>query len=194
MSRIQVMFETLAGRGEKALIPYITAGDPDLATTERLIIEMARRGADLIELGVPFSDPMADGPVIQRAAERALARGTKLADIIALVARVRQHTQVPIILFSYYNPLLQFGLDALGEAARSAGIDGMLVTDLVPEEASELLCVLGKYELEMIFLLAPTSSDERIAKVASMASGFIYAYLAPESRECRYRFHRPSGH
>lgn len=175
MNRIDQTFQKLTATNRKALIPYITAGDPDLAATEALIIEMAARGADLIELGVPFSDPMADGPVIQRATERALARGTKLKDILDLVARVRQHTQVPIILFSYFNPLLQFGLENLAQRAQEVGIDGVLVTDLSPEEAHEFLTTLRKYQLAMIFLVAPTSSDTRMAKIASMAEGFIYA-------------------
>jgi tryptophan synthase alpha chain len=175
MSRIAAMFRRLAEKEGKALIPYITAGDPDLETTEALIMEMAARGADLIELGVPFSDPMADGPIIQRAAERALAAGTKLKDILSMVAGVRRNTEVPIILFSYYNPLLQYGLAKLVADAHSAGTDGMLVTDLVPEEAEPLLAQLKAREMDMIFLLAPTSSPARIAKVAKLATGFIYA-------------------
>lgn len=175
MSRIALKFKALKETGGKALIPYITAGDPDLAATEELIVEMAARGADIIELGVPFSDPMADGPVIQRATERAVARGTRLRDILPLVERVRRRTDVPIVLFSYYNPLLQYGLAALARDARNAGIDAVLATDLSPEEAGELHAALGAQELDMIFLLAPTSSDERIEKIAGRASGFIYA-------------------
>jgi tryptophan synthase alpha chain len=175
MSRIKAAFEACAARDEKALILYLTAGDPDLAATEELLLEMAARGVTLIELGVPFSDPMADGPIIQRASERALARGVKLADILDMVARVRRHSEVPIILFSYYNPILQFGLARLAERARAVGIDGILVTDLAPEEAGEFLGILRAQELEMIFLVAPTSSEARIAMVAKMASGFIYA-------------------
>lgn len=175
MSHIEATFRKLAARNQKALIPYITAGDPDLEATEKLIIEMANCGADIIELGVPFSDPMADGPVIQRATERALARGTKLNDILELVARVRRHTDIPIILFSYYNPLLQFGLERLAKKAREVGIDGVLITDLSPEESGEVLTILRNHEINMIFLLAPTSNDARIAKVSALASGFIYA-------------------
>ncbi len=173
MSRIAEKFQAL--NKHKALIPYITAGDPDLATTEALILKMAECGADIIELGVPFSDPMADGPVIQRATERALTKGTKLIDILDLVSRVRKVSQVPIVLFSYFNPLLQFGLEKLAKKAAEVGIDGVLVTDLSPEEAGEFLNILYRYKLDMIFLLAPTSSDERIAKVTRLARGFIYA-------------------
>ncbi|MEW6734329.1 MAG: tryptophan synthase subunit alpha [Acidobacteriota bacterium] len=175
MNRIKMKFQELAEHGKKALIPYITAGDPDLAITEDLIVEMAAAGADLIELGVPFSDPMADGPVIQRASERALAHGVTLRNILTLVERVRRRSEVPIILFSYYNPLLQYGSAALASAARSAGVDGVLVTDLVPEEAADFHGLLRAQDLEMIFLLAPTSNDRRVAKVAQLAGGFIYA-------------------
>jgi tryptophan synthase alpha chain len=175
MSRIGATFKKLKEQGQKALIPYITAGDPDLETTEELIVEMASRGADIVELGVPFSDPMADGPVIQRASERALARGTKLKDILRMVERVRLRTDVPIILFSYYNPLLQFGLERLASTAREIGVDGVLVTDMVPEESEDFLHAIRNKEMDMIFLLAPTSNEERVAKVTSLASGFIYA-------------------
>jgi len=175
MSRIADKFQSLNKEERKALIPYITAGDPDLATTQSLIIKMAECGADIIELGVPFSDPMADGPVIQRATERALTKGTKLIDILDLVRQVRKVSQVPIVLFSYFNPLLQFGLEKLAKQASEVGIDGILVTDLSLEEAGEFLNILHKHKLDMIFLLAPTSNDERIAKVAKCASGFIYA-------------------
>jgi tryptophan synthase alpha chain len=136
---------------------------------------MAARGANIVELGVPFSDPMADGPVIQRASERALARGTKLRDILKMVERVRLRTDVPIILFSYFNPLLQFGLERLTTTASEIGVDGVLVTDMVAEESVEFLQAVRSREMDMIFLLAPTSSDERVAKIASLASGFIYA-------------------
>lgn len=173
MSRLERLFREWRSSGHKALIPYITAGDPDLQATSELIVGMAAAGADVIELGVPFSDPMADGPVIQRAAERALERGVELEGILEAVAVARRSTDVPIILFSYYNPLLQYGLERLVERAVELGIDGLLVTDMVPEEAGELLALARK--LDVIFLLAPTSSDERIRKVAAVASGFIYA-------------------
>lgn len=175
MNRIAEKFQALAKIERKALIAYITAGDPDLATTENLILKMADCGIDIIELGVPFSDPMADGPVIQRATERSLSKGTRLVDILELVARVRKTSQIPIVLFSYFNPLLQFGLEKLAQRASQVGIDGVLVTDLSPEESGEFLKILNRYSLNMIFLLAPTSNDERIKKVATVASGFIYA-------------------
>ena len=174
MGRIADAFTTLKRDGKKGFIPYITAGDPDLATTEQLLITLARH-ATLIELGVPFSDPMADGPVIQRASERALKNDFGLQDILDTAARARKQIETPIILFSYYNPLLQFGLKRVASAARDAGIDGVLVTDLTPEESGEFEAELRAHGLDMIFLIAPTSTDERLKLVAGHASGFIYA-------------------
>ena len=175
MGRIEDSFTTLKRDGRKGFIPYITAGDPDLSTTEELLVTLAQSGATLIELGVPFSDPMADGPVIQRASERALKHDFGLQQILDTAARARQRIDVPIILFSYYNPLLQFGLQRLAAAARDAGIDGILVTDLTPEESGEFEAALRDAGLDMIFLVAPTSTDERLKLVAKHASGFIYA-------------------
>ena len=175
MGRIADGFTDLKRAGKKGFIPFITAGDPDLATTEKLLITLAQSGATLIELGVPFSDPMADGPVIQRASERALKNEFGLPDILDVVARARKHTDIPIILFSYYNPLFQFGLKRLAEAARDAGLDGVLVTDLSPEESNEFATELRARDLDMIFLVAPTSTAERLKLVAERASGFIYA-------------------
>ena len=175
MSRIAETFVRLRRAGRRGFIPFITAGDPDLATTRALIVELARAGATLIELGVPFSDPMADGPVIQRASERALRGGTSLADVLAVVQDVRRETDVPIILFSYYNPLLQFGHERLCAEAQAAGVDGLLVTDLAPEEAEAFAAPLAAHALDLIFLVAPTSTDARLALVAARASGFIYA-------------------
>ena len=174
MGRIADAFTALKQDGKKGFIPYITAGDPDLATTEQLLVTLAPY-ATLIELGVPFSDPMADGPVIQRASERALKHNFGLQEILDTVARVRKQIETPIILFSYYNPLLQFGLKRLPQAARDAGIDGVLVTDLTPEESGEFEAELRAHDLDMIFLIAPTSTDERLKLVAKHASGFIYA-------------------
>ena len=174
MGRIADAFTTLKRDGRKGFIPYITAGDPDLATTEQLLVTLAAY-ATLIELGVPFSDPMADGPVIQRASERALKNDFGLQEILNTVARVRQQIDTPIILFSYYNPLLQFGLKRLAQAAKQAGVDGVLVTDLTPEESAEFEAELHAQALDMIFLIAPTSTDERLRLVAEHASGFIYA-------------------
>ena len=174
MGRIADAFTTLKRDGKTGFIPYITAGDPDLATTEQLLLTIAPH-ATLIELGVPFSDPMADGPVIQRASERALKHNFGLQDILDSAARARKQIDTPIILFSYYNPLLQFGLKRLAQAAKEAGVDGVLVTDLTPEESGEFETELQAHGLDMIFLIAPTSTDERLKLVAEHASGFIYA-------------------
>src|ERR1051325_2523317 len=172
MGRIESAF---IKQNKKALIPFITAGDPDLATTEQLLVTLSQSGATLIELGVPFSDPMADGPVIQRASERALKHNFGLQELLDTVARARERIDTPIILFSYYNPLLQFGLKRVAQAARDAGLDGVLVTDLTPEESGEFETELRACELDMIFLVAPTSTDERLKLVAEHARGFIYA-------------------
>ena len=174
MGRIANAFTTLKRDGKKGFIPYITAGDPDLATTEQLLVTLAPY-ATLIELGVPFSDPMADGPVIQRASERALKNNFGLQDILDTAAQARKKIETPIILFSYYNPLLQFGLNRVAQAAKNAGVDGVLVTDLTPEESGEFEAELRAHDLDMIFLIAPTSTDERLKLVADHASGFIYA-------------------
>ena len=175
MGRIEDAFTKLKQEGKKGFIPFITAGDPDLATTEQLLITLANSGATIIELGVPFSDPMADGPVIQRASERALKKDFGLQEILDTVSRVRKQIDTPIILFSYYNPLLQFGLKRIAKAAKEAGLDGVLVTDLTPEESGEFEAELRAVGLDMIFLVAPTSTDERLQLVAQHASGFIYA-------------------
>jgi tryptophan synthase alpha chain len=176
MSRIREKFAELKRRsGRGGFIPFITAGDPDLATTELLLIELAAAGADIMELGVPFSDPVADGEVIQRASERALANGTTLRLVLDCVARVRSRIDTPIVLFSYFNPLLQFGEDRLAREAKMAGIDGVLVTDLIPEEAQSWIERLHHNELDPIFLVAPTTSEERLARIAQQARGFIYA-------------------
>jgi tryptophan synthase alpha chain len=174
LSRIAPSFERFRHEGRKGFIPFITAGDPDLATTRELILELAPVST-VIELGVPFTDPMADGPVIQRASERALQNNFGLSEILQVTADARQKTEVPIILFSYFNPLLQFGLPEFARAAKRAGLDGVLVTDLVPEEAAGFASVLRANELDMIFLVAPTSTDERLRMIAERASGFIYA-------------------
>jgi tryptophan synthase alpha chain len=175
LGRIEDAFSQLQREGKKGFIPFITAGDPDLESTYELLIELARAGATVIELGVPFSDPMADGPVIQRASERALKHGFGLQEILDTAARVRERITTPIILFSYFNPLLQFGLKPLAVAAKLAGVDGVLVTDLTPEEAGDFSSELRANELDMIFLIAPTSTDARLKLVAKHASGFIYA-------------------
>jgi tryptophan synthase alpha chain len=175
MSRIRDTFAELKRSGRGGFIPFITAGDPDLATTELLLIELAAAGADIIELGVPFSDPVADGEVIQRASERALRKGVTLSDVLGCVSRAKQHIDVPIVLFSYFNPLLQFGAARLAVDARRAGIDAVLVTDLIPEEAQSWTETLVQHDLDPIFLVAPTTSDQRLAQIARHGRGFIYA-------------------
>ena len=174
MTRITNKWQQLKAEGRKAFIPYITAGDPDLATTEALLLALADAGADIIELGVPFSDPMADGPVIQRASERALKNPLGVADILPVVERVRRRSDVPLMLFSYFNPLLQFTRENIGTKLRVAGIDGVLVTDLIPEEADAWVKEMRQAELDTIFLAAPTSTDERLRLIAQYSTGFVY--------------------
>jgi tryptophan synthase alpha chain len=173
--RIEAAFTKLKQNGKKGFIPFITAGDPDLNTTVDLLFELGNCGATIIEVGVPFSDPMADGPVIQRASERALKHGFGLEEIFAATSKARALIETPLVLFSYFNPLLQYGIDKLGRDARQAGIDGILVTDLTPEESQDFAAVLKLNDLDMIFLVAPTSSDERLRLITHHASGFVYA-------------------
>ncbi|MEW6207972.1 MAG: tryptophan synthase subunit alpha [Acidobacteriota bacterium] len=173
MTRITSKFSELRKAGRKAFIPYITAGDPCLETTLDLLLELERSGADIIELGVPFSDPMADGPVIQRASERALKNGTTARACLDLVKELRLKSEIPIVLFSYLNPLLALG--SIGERLRDAGVDGVLATDLVPEEAGEFIAEMRRAEIDTVFLVAPTSTDERIKLVAQSSRGFVYA-------------------
>lgn len=173
--RIKDKFAELSLKNQKGFIPFITAGDPNLLQTKELIRVLARLDATVIELGVPFSDPMADGVVIQLSSERALKQNFGIAEIFALVKDLRTEIETPIILFSYFNPLLQYGLEKLCVDAKLAGVDGFLVTDLVPEEAEEFSNLLKTHDLDMIFLVAPTSGDERLKMVAERASGFIYA-------------------
>ncbi|MBV8843424.1 MAG: tryptophan synthase subunit alpha [Bryobacterales bacterium] len=172
--RIALKFKTLRERNESALIPYIVAGDPDLERTRKLVIELAAHGADLIELGVPFSDPMADGPTNQRAAARGLLSGATLPAILSTVADLRAQTDIPIILFGYYNPIYHYGVERLCADAKQAGIDGLLVVDLPPEEAQELAVPARGHGLDLIYLLAPTTPLERSQKVAASATGFLY--------------------
>ena len=173
-SRIEEKFNELRDRGESALIPYIVAGDPDLDTTRRLVIEFEARGADLIELGVPFSDPMADGPANQRASARGLAGGATLRAILSMVADLRKITQIPLILFGYFNPILHYGCARLCADAARAGIDGLLVVDLPPEEAGELAKPARASGIDLIYLLAPTTPIARSRTIAHSASGFLY--------------------
>ncbi len=173
-TRISALFEKARSSGRKPFIAYLTGGDPTPAHTASLILALERGGADLIELGVPFSDPIADGPVIQRASERALQSGTKFAQLLDIVREVRRHSDIPILLFSYMNPLLRFGFERLGVEASAVGIDGVLMTDLCIEEASEPVARLRAHGLDTVFLAAPTSSDHRLRLVAEHSSGFIY--------------------
>jgi tryptophan synthase alpha chain len=175
MSRIRDTFAQLKRSSRGGFIPFITAGDPDLETTELLLIELVAAGADIIELGVPFSDPVADGAVIQRSSERALQKKVTLSDLLRCISNVKEHVDVPIVLFSYLNPLLKFGKDRLAEEAKQAGVDAVLVTDLIPEEARPWNAVFRSQGLDLIFLVAPTTSDERLTGIAQHASGFIYA-------------------
>ncbi|MGI9108243.1 MAG: tryptophan synthase subunit alpha [Pyrinomonadaceae bacterium] len=175
MSRIRETFARLRRENRRGFIPFITAGDPDLGTTRALIVQLARAGAAIIELGVPFSDPMADGPVIQRASERALRNRVGVGEVLSVIKDVQRETDVPIVLFSYYNPLLQYGAQRLSAEASGAGVDGMLVTDLAPEEAGDFAATLSAHGLDFIFLVAPTSTDARLRQIAARASGFIYA-------------------
>jgi len=175
MTRIEATFKDLKRNGRKGFVPYITAGDPSLVATEQIVLELERSGADIIELGVPFSDPMADGPVIQRASERALANNVSVRDCLELVSRVRAHSEIPIVLFSYLNPLLSIGLGRLGNELKSAGIDAVLGTDLVPEEADDFRVAMKEAGIDLIFLVAPTSTDARIRLISEASSGFVYA-------------------
>jgi len=158
------------------LVAYVTCGDPDLATTRDIVLAMIRAGAAVIELGVPFSDPVADGPVIQRASERALKHGTSLEQVLKLAAEIREQSQsVGLIVFTYLNPILRMGLDKFCKIARLAGVDGVLVTDLPVEEAGSYLGEMEKNELAPIFLAAPTSTDDRLKRIAAASNGFVYA-------------------
>jgi tryptophan synthase alpha chain len=174
MSRITGTFDRLRERGETALVAYLTAGDPSLADTPRLVRALVAGGADVIELGVPFSDPMADGPVLQRAAARAIRAGTSLARVLECVGEQRTAWDVPIVLFGYYNPFLQYGLEAVARDARAVGVDGVLCVDLPPEESSEFATALAARDLDLIRLLAPTTPLRRIRTIAKHASGFLY--------------------
>lgn len=175
MSRIAKRFAETRARGRAALIPYVTAGDPAPDVTVALMHDLVAAGADLLELGVPFSDPMADGPVIQLACERALAHGTSLRDVLAMVGAFRERDrETPVVLMGYLNPVERMGAEAFAEAAGAAGVDGVLMVDLPPEESDELIGVLARVGIDPIFLVAPTTSSRRLESVTAAARGFIY--------------------
>jgi tryptophan synthase alpha chain len=173
-SRINSAFRELRERGAKGLVLYLTAGDPDLEATGKILGALDRAGADLIELGIPFSDPLADGPVIQRASERALGAGASLRKILELLPRWRRAVRVPLILFTYYNPILQYGLEEFSRDAARVGIDGALVVDLSPEESGGYVAAMRSQNLDTVFLVSPTSTDERLARIAGLSTGFLY--------------------
>lgn len=173
-TRIGRLFERLRSEQRAALIAYITAGDPSPARTPALVAALERGGADLIELGVPFSDPIADGPVIQRGSERALRAGTTVARVLEIAAEIRQHSEIPLLLFTYMNPVLRYGLEALARAAVAHGIDGCLLTDLSVEEAEPYIAAMRRAGLDTVFLAAPTSTERRMRLVAEYSSGFVY--------------------
>src|SRR5579871_5813997 len=173
-TRIARRFRELAAARETGLVAYITAGDPSLDASLAIVLAADEAGADVIELGVPFSDPVADGPTIQRASERALLAGATMGSVIELVRRIRKQSEVPLVLFSYFNPILQYGLDRFAKEAAVAGADGVLATDLTLEEASDYYALMHAHGLDTIFLAAPTSTDERLKKISALSSGFLY--------------------
>jgi tryptophan synthase alpha chain len=173
-SRLDATFAALRARHERALVAYFTAGDPSLALTRKLVVEAARRGADVIELGIPFSDPLADGPVIQRATQRALAAGVTLPRVLELVREMRGEVSAPLVFLTYYNPILAFGLKAFCRTSVEAGIDGVIVADLPPEESGPLRSEAMAAGLDLIHLVAPTSTPERMRKIARASEGFVY--------------------
>lgn len=174
MSRLAARFCTLQNQHSKALVTFITAGDPDLSATEEMIHLLEAAGADVIELGVPFSDPMADGPTIQLSSERALASGTTLRGILEVVKKVRTRSQVPLILMGYLNPVHAYGYESFCRDAAEAGVDGILLVDMPPEESLELTVPARRHGLDVIFLLTPTSDAARISAVDLLGSGFVY--------------------
>jgi tryptophan synthase alpha chain len=175
VTRIEKRFAQLKAEQRKAFIPYITAGDPNLDVTLELVLSLERVGADIIELGVPFSDPIADGPVIQRASERALRNGVNLPGVLKLAEKIRGKSEIPLVLFSYFNPLFSYGLDKLARDAARAGLDGALASDLTVEESQSFIRAMTEAALNTVFLVAPTSSPDRMKKIAETSSGFLYA-------------------
>lgn len=174
MNRIEKVFKKLKSQNKKAFIPYIMAGDPSLEKTKEIVLMFEECGADIVELGVPFTDPLADGHTIQRAAERALKNGVTLKKVVALVKNLRQKTKIPLVLMTYYNPVFKYGEERFIADAKDAGVDGAIIPDLPPDEAGGFTRRAKKASIASIFLLAPTSTDERIKKIASASTGFIY--------------------
>jgi tryptophan synthase alpha chain len=174
MSKIEHVFKELKKANKKALIPYVMAGDPSLEATANIVLALERAGADMVELGVPFSDPLADGPTIQQAAQRSLQSGTTLRKVLALVRDIRKHSEIPLILMTYYNPVFKFGIEPFIKSAVHSGVDGIIIPDLIPDEADDFIEPARKHGLDTIFLLAPTSTLDRIKKVIASSTGFIY--------------------
>ena len=174
MSRLRDTFDRLRAAGETALVPFVTAGDPDLETTAELVVEMAGAGADAIEIGIPFSDPTADGPTIQRASERALAGGVTLRRTLEMVKRIRPEVEVPLVLMGYANPFLTMGCEGFADTAREVGVDGIICPDLPPEEGAELAAALEARGVDVIYLAAPNSTDERLELLCGRSRGFVY--------------------
>jgi len=193
VSRIRDAFDRAAGAGEKTLITYLMAGHPTLKETERRVIEMAEGGADIIELGVPFTDPLADGPAIQKAAARAVTEGVTLAKVLRLVGRIRKKSEVPIVLMGYYNPIFKYGEERFARDAVRAGVDGVIVPDLIPDEADAFIRAARSEGLDTIFLLAPTSTPDRIRKVTRASSGFLYYVSITGITGAKLRFGREMG-
>jgi tryptophan synthase alpha chain len=174
MKRIEKKFASLRAKNEKALVVYLTAGDPSLSITKKLILGLEKAGVDILEIGVPFSDPTADGPVIQAASQRALKSGTTLQGVLDLVAEVRKVSEIPIVLFGYFNPIFAYGVKKFSEAAHTAGVDGVLVVDLPYEEAKELRIYTDAIGIDFISLIAPTTDTKRLGIIAADATGFLY--------------------
>ena len=174
MGRISEKFEALRVRSEKAMVVYLTAGDPSLEMTKKIILALEKAGVDILEIGVPFSDPTADGPVIQEAAQRSLKAGTTLTGVLQMVAQIREASQIPVVLFGYFNPIFSYGVKKFAENAHKSGVDGVLVVDLPPEEAPELRQFTDTAEIDFISLIAPTTGVQRAKKIAASATGFLY--------------------
>lgn len=174
MTRIGRRFEDLRKAGRTGFVAYITAGDPDLNTTHQMVLELDRRGVDVLELGVPFSDPLADGPVIQEALQRALAAGATLEGVLSMVADVRAESEIPIVLFTYYNPIHRYGVERFVKRAADVGVDGVLMLDLPPEEGGDYIGRMNEHGLDTIFLVTPTTRDDRMKLIALHTRGFVY--------------------